>query len=257
MKLNKVAIFMVAVILLGVNLFVFSQQIMENKKEDAQKGLVTFTDGRVKKREGQNTDWMNAQKNMPVNSGDHMRTYQQSRAELELLELDVIRMAPETTIDIVKLYEETKGKVKETKINLQEGDIWAKLSQKDATVKFDISTPIAGAAITGTTLRMNVQEDSTTELKVYTGEVKISNVPEKTDLKPQQFGKPQEVPGPHEVPGPREVTMEEWVYIVKNMQKIVIGGDGTVKSFGDFSPTDKDEQTDWVKWNLKRDKLER
>ena len=49
--------------------------------------------------------------------------------------------------------------------------------------------------------------------------------------------------------------MEEWIYIIKNMQKIVIDKQGQVKEVGEFKKTDKDERTDWVKWNLKRDRF--
>lgn len=250
-KFNFITFF----VLLGISLILISAQKSNNKNNDQKKGLVTETDGRVKKRTSQETDWINAEKNTPVNSGDRIRTYKRSRAELELLQLDIIRMAPETTIDIVKLYEETKGKSKETKIDLQQGDIWAKLGKKDATMKFDITSPVAGAAITGTVLRMGVGADSSTQLKVYSGEVRISNVPEKTNITPQEIGKPHEVPGPHEIPGPHAVSLDEWVYIVKSMQKIVIGHNGQVESVGEFSLQDKDEQTEWVKWNLKRDKM--
>jgi len=245
---------MIIILLLGIGILLPLTEIQGEGDEDPQRGLVTNTDGMVKKRTTESLDWENAEKNTPVNTGDRVRTYKRSRAELELLQLDIIRMAPETTIDIVKLYEETKDKTKETKISLKQGDIWAKLGEKDATMKFDISSPVAGVAITGTVLRMGVQNDSTTRMKVYSGEVKISNAPEGTNITPQQIGKLYEVPGPHEVPGPREVSMEEWVYIVKSMQQIVIGSNGQVKYVGSFSLQDKEEQSDWVKWNLEQDK---
>ncbi len=245
----------VSLFFIGLCVLLLAGQIESDTNQYDKKGLLTRTDGLVKKKLNQTEEWIDAENNSPVNSGDQVRTYQRSRAELELMKLDVIRMAPETTIDVVKLYEETKDKVKETQLNLQQGDIWAKLTKKDATMKFDITTPVAGAAITGTIFRLGVESDSTTELKVYTGEVRISNAPEKTNLSPQYIGKPQEIPGPHEIEGPHEVTMEEWVYIIKNMQRITIGNDGSVKSVGKFSLKDRDEQSEWVKWNLKLDRL--
>lgn len=233
------------------SIFAFSMR-PQNKIE--KRGLVTYTDGRVKKKPISEEEWINAAKDTTVLGGDRIRTYQRSRAELELLELDVIRMAPETIIDIVKLYEETKQKVKETQISVQKGDIWANIEKKMDNVKFGISAPVAVAAITGTVLRMGVTDDSTTELKVYNGEVRITNAPENTELIPKRIGV-YEVPGPHEIPGPHEVSMEEWVYIVRNMQRIVIDKKGQVKATGEFKNSDKDEQSEWVKWNLKRDKV--
>ena len=223
-----------------------------NKKE--KKGLITYKDGRVRKREINGDDWKTANINSSVLTGDRIRTYRKSRAELELLKLDLIRMAPETIIDVVKLYEETRTQQKETKIALQKGNIWAKIKKKNKSTNFDISAPVAVAAITGTVLRMGVKADSSTELKVYNGEVKITNAPEKTNLTPKTI-KPYEIPGPHEIQGPHEVSMEEWVYIVRNMQKIILDNKGNVKKVGNFSLTDKDEQSDWVKWNLQRDNI--
>jgi len=259
MRISKIHLsdtFKGAVILLGgallLLLFVTSSTSYE---DDVKKGLVTYTDGRVKKRPVDEQDWINAAKDTTVLKGDRVRTYQRSRAELELMELDVIRMAPETIIDVVKLYDETKQKLKETQINLEQGDIWANIKKKDKNTKFGISAPVAVAAITGTVLRLGVAADSTTELRVYNGEVRITNAPEKKNLTPRKI-EVHEVPGPHQVPGPREVSMEEWIYIVKNMQKIIIDNKGQVKEVGDFKKTDKDEQSLWVKWNIERDKME-
>jgi hypothetical protein len=62
------------------------------------------------------------------------------------------------------------------------------------------------------------------------------------------------VSGPKQVPGPKEISFKEWMYVVKQMQTINIGKDGSLIASGDFSPQDADEQTDWVKWNQMRDK---
>ncbi len=241
-------------IILIISLGLFSNVALNlASSQQEKKGLVTYTDGQVKKKQITQEEWQNAAKDTTIMGGDRVRTFQRSRAELELLDLDVIRMAPETIIDIVKLYEETKQKTKETQISVQQGDIWANINKKKTNTKIEIAAPVAVAAITGTVLRMGVDPDSTTELKVYNGEVRVTNAPEKSDLVPKQIGVYQ-VPGPHQVPGPRQVSMEEWVYIIKNMQKIVIDKKGQVQQVGTFKKTDQDEQTDWVRWNLQRDR---
>ncbi len=236
---------------------------------DEQKGKVTYVEGTAKKR-ATAADWADAAVNAPVGSGDRVRTLIESRAELTLRELDVLRLAPKTTIDIVKLYEESKTKAKETQMNVESGDIWAKVASVGKDAKFDVGTPVAGAAITGTIFRINVAEDSSTaQLKVYKGEVRLSNVPDRMEsipplviskgqiVQPEEAPGPREVPGPKEVAGPKEVSLEEWVVIVKSFQQITIGKEGQIVAQGDFSPKDRDEQSDWVKWNLARDKQQR
>ena len=253
MKKTKYYLIRSAVVIILLMAMFFAYSIAQQPSEE-KKGLVTYTDGRVKKKEITKEDWTTAERNTEVLTGDRVRTYQKSRAELELLDVDVIRMAPETIIDILKLYEETKTKVKETQVAVEKGDVWANIKKKEDNVKFGISAPVAVAAITGTVLRMGVLPDSSTLLKVYNGEVKITNAPERTDLVPKTI-QVHEVPGPHEIPGPYQVSMDEWIYIVRNMQKIVISNKGQIKEVGDFSKTDKDEMTDWVRWNTQRDKL--
>jgi hypothetical protein len=226
------------------------------KPDGAKKGLFTVVEGSVKKKQVQDPEWIRAQVQTNVLGGDRVRTLQQSRAEMKLSQLDLIRLAPQTTIDIVKLYEETKEKRIATQIKVKDGDIWGKVKSVDANSSFEVSSDIAGAAITGTVFR--VHQDSAnqeTQLKVYTGEVKISNVPEKMSSLTPQTIKPSQVQGPTRVPGPTQITMEEWVYLVRSYQQITIGANKQVKSVGSFKRTDRDENSDWVKWNLQRDRL--
>ncbi len=229
---------------IGIGLSVTTEQ---------QRGLVTHVEGSAKKQRLSEVQWTNVQQNTEVNGGERVRTFSQSRAELDLASLDKIRMAPKTTIDILKLYEETKEQIRETKITLQEGDLWANVKKKPKNMSFSIGTPITAAAITGTTLRMNVNQDSSSELKVYHGEVIITNAPDSKTVQPKAI-EPYEVEGPHEIPGPHEVSMEEWAIIVRNMQKVQIDKNGQVTYSGDFSASDPDENSDWVQWNLQRDR---
>lgn len=222
-------------------------------EEVGTKGRVAHVEGMAKRRGLQSEDWENAYQNTVVTDGDKVRTFRQSRAELELTELDLVRMAPQTTIDIIRLYEEKKAQKRNVAITVQEGDIWASVNGDVGEVDFKIKTPKAAAAITGTTLRLGVASDSTTELRVYRGEVSVTNAPERTDLKPQFIAPPQEVPGPYEIPGPREVSLEEWFYIVKSMQKIKIDKNGRILQAGSFSTSDPEEQSEWVRWNMRRD----
>ena len=220
------------------------------------KGEVTFVEGRARRMPLETQEWIAVRKGSEIISGDRVRTLKKSRAELALKELDILRLAPMTTIDVVKLYEETKESRDETQINVEQGDIWALVGEVEEEAEFNISTPVAGAAITGTRFRISVDEDSSTVLKVYEGEVRITNAPEKKDLAPKELpmkGR-QQIQGPKQIQGPRQVTFEVWYYIVKNMQEIRIGKDGQLLASGTFSDKDPDEQTEWVQWNQVRDR---
>lgn len=218
-------------------------------------GEVTYVKGRARRRPLDVDEWIRAREGSEIISGDKVRTLRDSRAELSLKEMNLIRLAPLTTIDIVKLYEESKEGRDETQIDVEKGDIWAHVAEVEEDAKFNISTPVTGAAITGTRFRISVDKDSSTVLKVYEGEVRVTNLPDQEELVPQELPEtgPKRIQGPKQIPGPRQVTFEVWYYIVKNMQEIRIGKDGQLLASGSFSPDDPDEQTKWVKWNLKRD----
>ncbi len=218
------------------------------------RGKVTELDGRARKLPVTSDNWMSAVLGSEIISGDKVRTLRESRAELTLKELNIIRMAPLTTIDIVKLYEETKEGLDETQIDVVKGDIWAMVSEEKEEVSFDVNTPVAGAAITGTRFRISVGDDSSTVLKVYKGEVKITNTADIKELVPQELPHIKQIQGPQQIQGPRRVTFEVWYYIIKNMQEIRIDSKGQLLSSGDFSAEDPDEQTEWVRWNLEKDK---
>jgi len=237
-------------LLLGMAGFLFGGQSRDSAID--KKGVVTYADGQVKRKTSDMENWGNAPVNTDVYSGDQVRTYRQSRAELDLAKLDIIRLAPRTVIDIIKLYIETKEKKIQTLIKVVKGEVWASVHEVEMDTQFDISAPLTAAAITGTVLRMKVDEDSTTQLKVYKGEVRITNAPQQVNLTPRQI-RPYEVPGPYEIPGPREVSLEEWIYIVKSMQQITVDRRGQIVSTGSFQEKDEDEKSDWVKWNQKRD----
>jgi len=227
-------------------------------KPTDDKGIVSYVEGSVKKKSVEEADFKTSvSEKSAVKSRESYKTMVKSRAELELSGLDILRLAPKTTVDLVALYEETKEGKQKTDIKLAEGDIWAQVNSSDEKSEFTMDTDIAAAAITGTNFRMS-KTDELTEMKVYHGEVKISNSKENMDeleaKSVKDFKQPGQVSGPKQISGPKQVTMEEWVFIVKNMQQITFDNSGKVVSAGEFKATDKSEKNEWVDWNKKRDR---
>ncbi|MBU4486833.1 MAG: FecR family protein [Candidatus Delongbacteria bacterium] len=232
--------------------------IKTERKTTDEKGIVSYIEGNVKKKSIEESDYKTSvSEKTAVKSRESYKTMVKSRAELELSGLDILRLAPKTTIDLVALYEETKDGKQKTDIKLEEGDLWAQVNSSDEKSEFMMNTDIAAAAITGTNFRMS-KTDELTEMKVYHGEVKISNAKEKMneiDAKSvKDFKEPKQTLGPKQIPGPKQVSLEDWVYIVKNMQQITFDKAGKVVSAGEFKASDETEKTDWVDWNKKRDR---
>ena len=108
---------------------------------DEKKGVVTFASGQVKRSPSGSEEWQNAPVDTDILSGDKVRTYQNSRAELNLAELDLIRLAQRTIIDIIQLYQETKERQMKTQIKVDEGEIWANIEKVKVNAEFNLSAP--------------------------------------------------------------------------------------------------------------------
>jgi len=231
----------------------------------ASSATVTYVEGDVVKRPEEKEDWTPALLNTSIVKGYKVRTHVESRAELTLSTRSVIRLAPRTTVDIVKLYEESREGFHETLFEVEEGDLWASVEGLGDSDSFAITSDIMGTACRGTTYRINVADDGTTMLRVYEGTVELWD-PMMARLGPgfwetapkdgeDTTGK-YEVSGPHQVSGPVEVSEEEWrLRLITSMRQIVVGPDGKVLRSGSFSEDDAQEQSDWVLWNHERDQL--
>ena len=94
--------------------------------------------------------------------------------------------------------------------------------------RFSVSSKTTVTGVRGTVFRMNVNKDNSAVVKVYWEEIDISSMPGSSPVNPpEKVIKPSTVEETHPVSGPRPVSMEEWTYIVKAMQQIVIRLDGT------------------------------
>ncbi len=215
-------------------------------------GVVTYVKGVAQKKGTTGEEWERARENTNLASGDKVKTLEKTRAEIRLGAGKVIRLDENTTVDLVKLVEESQGKV-EMDVKMEQGNLWAKVGKLGENTEFKVESPIAGASIRGTTFRVGVALDGSTQLNVYEGAVEVYNPMQKAQGPVTRIEAPREVAKPGYVEGPKEVTLDEWSYIVRNMQKFTITQAG-VKKIEPFKKNDVDEQSDWVRWNMERDK---
>ncbi|MDO9567641.1 MAG: FecR family protein [Candidatus Desulfaltia sp.] len=186
--------------------------------------------------------------------GDQISTKKGSRIELKLPDNSLIRFDELTTFEIVSAEFDKNTKQRDINVNMVLGKTWANVSKMlGQKGRFEVSTKTAVAGVRGTVYRVNVAEDNTVLVKVYWGEVGVSSAPKPdTASQSQQIMKPTRVLGPHPVAGPHAVSMEEWTYIIKSMQQIVIRPDGTATKPMPFLASE--DLNDWVRWNQERDK---
>jgi hypothetical protein len=219
------------------------------KKAAITQGVITCVEGNatiISKGSGAKTKLI---VNSLVFPGDIIETGGNGRVEIIINRESVIRMRENSRLkfDAYRNAEADKGK---TSVNVFIGSLWTKVRKfKDKLSRFELTLPNAIAGVHGTVYETSVLADSSSEVKVYTGEVSVQNVSAAGASAPDK--EPQEVAGPLEVPGPHEVALEEWTRIVKAMQKITVGKDGKPSDITHFKQSPGNS---WEQWNQERDK---
>jgi len=243
--------------LLFVLLFPFSAQAENNAVEVEIQGAeakVTLIEGKVEVIKQGMIKPQPLMLGDYVAHGDQITTKKDSRIELKLPDKSLIRFDELTTFELVCVDFDKKTKKRNINVSMLLGKTWANVSKRFGQKgRFAVSTKTAVAGVRGTVYRVNVAQDNTVQVKVYWGEVGVSSAPKPgTASQTQQIMKPAKVLGPHPVAGPHSVSMEEWTYIVKSMQQIIILPDGTPTKPVPFLASE--DANDWVLWNQERDK---
>lgn len=187
--------------------------------------------------------------NTLIQPDDTIITGNTGRVEIIINKESISRIKENSEVAISR-FRNAKDKNSSTVLDLKKGNVWTKVKRfTDKLSRFQLTLPTAIAGVHGTVYESSVDNDSSAEVKVFEGEVGVKKRPE-TNTNPKST-EVFEVAGPSEVAGPTEVSMEHWLHIVRSMQKIRVGKDGSPSQVTSF----KNEKIDsWEEWNLKRDK---
>ena len=219
------------------------------RRMQAMQGVVTYVEGDALLVPKGGKAKQKLVPNTIVYPGDVVQTMASGRVEMIVNRETVVRLKENTRMSI-DAFRDTGTSVGSTKMGFSLGSIWTKMKQfRDKISRFELELPTAIAGVHGTVYEATVDKDSSSEVKVYTGEVAVKNNP--AAKKAAAPGGAAEVSGPGEVEGPREVSLDEWVTIVREMQKIRIDKKGKPRAPETFK---KDAEDSWEKWNLERDK---
>lgn len=189
-----------------------------------------------------------------LQGGDEVITGAKSRMELTLPDRSNVRFADKTRFKILEMGADDPTQLRSARMHVTLGRSWANLSRAAGVQKrgFELSCDNAVAGVRGTIYRMNVNEDKSVLVRVYQGEVFVKGGGERITEPLKKIEAPRKVAGPKKIEGPRKVSMEEWTFIIKAMQQIMIRSDGTAEMPRDFK--EAEDRDPWVDWNKKRDR---
>jgi hypothetical protein len=227
----------------------------EQLRTQAMQAVLTFYEGSVRYRRGNDNDFIPAQPNLFLSPGDEIETRESARAELVLDNRSVIRLASNSRLKILTLRRPEKmsddTRPLHAQFDFSLGSLWTRVTQVfNRQPKIEVKLPTAIAGVQGTAYRATVAVDSTTNVRVYEGIVEVRGGGNLT--RPQPIGPPVQVAPPQQIPGPQRVPLETWVQLVRAQQEIVIARDGRPSAPRNFS--DRGTDLNWVKWNQQRDR---
>jgi hypothetical protein len=207
---------------------------------------VSYLEGSAfKSKDGK--DWKPLMNGDFLGANESVKTGVRTRLELTLSDGSKVRFSENALFKVETLLF-TDGE-REFEIKVLFGKVWSKVKKYKKASKFDVKTSTAVAGIRGTTFRIDANEDRSSLVKVYEGEVSVNSLPTESQEKGR---KAKYISGPEEVAGPHEVSREEWSYIVKSWQQIYVSPEGVALKPVSFSP--EEDKSDWVIWNQEMDK---
>jgi len=184
------------------------------QQNDSGAARISFVQGDVSTQHSGSNDWTAATQNTPVVNGDQISTGQNARAEIQLDHANILRMADQTTANVVSLARnQMQVQVGQGLLNY---DI---LKNNDSGVEIQTPNVAIRPQMGEGSYRIQVNSDNETVVDVRRGSAEIST--------------------------PQGST------IVQRDQRITVQGSADTAQYQVSGPSSRD---DWDKWNTERDR---
>lgn len=147
-------------------------------------GHVAELSGSVDIKQAKQVYWAKASLNMEVYFGDNIRTGDDGRGLIRLVDDSIVQVQPNSHIVLNTIISPVE---KKNSILLFFGRIWNKISKKALRRKvFEVQTPTAVCGVRGTDFETASYDDGTMLVKVNTGQVEVDNEADQTTLSANQ-----------------------------------------------------------------------
>lgn len=140
---------------------------------DVAEGRVTEFEGAVEILPKGELEWKPAEKGMPLDEGDQIRSGPDSKAVAIFANQLIMAVEQQSEVELEKLQKSRKAGIN-IKVNLDNGQIWndvGALRQKRS--KFYVETPTAVTGVRGTVFTVKVTPELVTRVAVVKGEVDV------------------------------------------------------------------------------------
>ena len=216
---------------------------------DQTVGSVSYVQGTAQRARGGTASWNAVKERSTVYQGDRLKTGDSARLEATLTDGSKLRLAANSELSLDKV-DVSKKKAKTVKAKLVIGQLWASVTKLfGSDSKFEVTTDNAVAGVRGTRFAAAKDAEGKTTVKVYSGQVLVSNQPiyaVKGHTKANRV----------EVSGPQEVTKDQWEELVAGaMQVVTVAANGEMTPAQSFALADSKAGDDWEAWNSERDKV--
>lgn len=213
---------------------------------------VTICEGKCFQGKSENGPWKEIRQGDRLSGDIYLKTEESSRLELKG-ERGTIRLAPRT---VFKFFSTRRGEGSSVMVAI--GSVWAKVKNLSHNKKFEVKTKTAVAGVRGTIFSVTALIDESSIIKVYEGEVGVTNRPvierknkEEEERLAEAKKERKEIPPPF-----KEISKREWEEMVaKAMQMIKVSAEGDMSAPVAFD-LEEEKKDDWVAWNLNLDEKE-
>ena len=215
----------------------------------ASKAVITFIAGQAQILTSRYNRWRVATVNSILKVGDEVQVLKSSRLELVLDNLSVLRLGPETHLELKEV--ERSPEKERYSFLLTAGKLWTRVTRLlGFGSEYQVKTPTAITAVQGTVYDLNVDPTQRTRVRVFAGSVQVYN-PFAGTLAPGQDV--PKVKKPTRVPSPTRVSQTEWERLVlQQYQQVILGWERRTV----VTPVDPVVKSgeEWVNWNEARDR---
>lgn len=223
--------------------------IAEAAAPAADIGVITYVKGDAQKQGG-GASWSKLAQGSKLSRGDKLKTAADGRLEAKLSDGSMLRLAQGSELSLENVNFDKKNPAqKQVSAKLLVGRLWAsvtKLFGNDS--KFEVSTPNAVAGVRGTRFEASQSAAGETAVKVYSGQVLVSN-------KPVYAIKGHTKANRVQVAGPQEISKKAWEEMLAGaMQVVKVASNGAMSQPEAFTMV-ADPGDDWEAWNTERDQL--